>query len=409
LVRIVFLCEQYPPIVWDGVGIYTHDIAQALAGLGHEVHVVCTQGIRVSDEADGDVRVHRRPLLRVPVSRFLGRFGRLLAGPNYPRDSLSLRASLAVSYAFWLRRLDLRPDVIETQDGETRALSIALRHAAPLVIHLHTPTMLDLRMRDGRLRSRGRLADRLDRFSAHRADALTAPSGLLVDTLREYRWLPADRDVEIIPLPFDATPFADISPPHHTGRTVLTVGRLEWRKGLDVLLEATGRMVRAGVDVKVVFAGRSAGDIGGLPAVRWLDRRAGALGVPCRFDGHVPRSQLPSLYAEARVVVVPSRFESFSVAGLEGMAAGRPVVATSTTGVAPWIERSGGGTVVPPEDPGILADALTPYLADHTHAATVGARGRAGAAVLDSVTIARRRTEVYQRAVAGHRSRKEEA
>ncbi|WP_268761747.1 hypothetical protein, partial [Frankia sp. AvcI1] len=28
--EIVFLCEQYPPIIWDGAGVYTHDIAHAL-------------------------------------------------------------------------------------------------------------------------------------------------------------------------------------------------------------------------------------------------------------------------------------------------------------------------------------------------------------------------------------------
>src|SRR5262245_12491318 len=128
---ITFLCEQYPPVVWDGAGIYTAVLASALATLGHEVHVICAQGHKVVDEQVDGVHVHRRPLLRVPVSRFLGKYARYLTGPNYPRDSLALRASLTFSYALYLRRLGLKPDVIETQDGETRALMQVVDHTCP--------------------------------------------------------------------------------------------------------------------------------------------------------------------------------------------------------------------------------------------------------------------------------------
>jgi glycosyltransferase involved in cell wall biosynthesis len=402
--RIVFLCEQYPPVIWDGVGVYTKDIAHALAGLGHEVHILCAQSYRVRDEYHDGVHVHRRPLLRVPATRYLGKLGQQIAGKDYPRDSLSLRLSLATSYAIWLRRLGLRPDVIETQDGETRAFLNAYRHDVPLVVHLHTPTMMDLRLREGRLRGKGALADRLDRFSAGRADALTSPSELLVTTLRGFGWI-GDRDVHVIPYPFDRSPFANVPSPHHTGPTLVVVGRLEWRKGLDVMIEAASHLMRRGIDVKLVFAGQSAGRIGDLPAGTWLERHAEKLGVPCRFDGHVARSELPGIYAEARAVVVPSRFESFSIAGLEGMAASRPVVASATTGVATWVGRWNGGTVVPPKDSEALADALVPYLTDPDHAATVGAQGRAGTAELAPERIASLREAVYVEAIERHRAR----
>ena len=317
--RIVFLCEQYPPVVWDGVGNYTRDIAGALADLGHEVHVLCAQGTRIRDEADGDVLIHRRPLLRVPVSRLLGRYGRLLAGADYPRDSISLRISLAVSYALWLRRLDLRPDVIETQDGHLRTLLTGARHDTPVVIHLHCPPMLVHRMHD-RLSRKGELVDRLDLLSARQADGLTAPSDLLVETLRAYNWLPAGREVDVIPLPFDPAPFATVPPADQTGPTGLVVGRLEWLKGVDVMLNAAANLrVTASISTSCSRA---------CPRARsrvWRPERGSndgpaSPGRPARLVGHVAFSELLDLYAEARVVVVPSRFENFSVAGLEGMA-----------------------------------------------------------------------------------------
>ncbi|MCK9894973.1 glycosyltransferase family 4 protein [Frankia sp. AgB32] len=333
--EIVFLCEQYPPIIWDGAGVYTHDIAHALVALGHRVHIVCAQGRRRTDEDHDGVQVHRRPLLRLPVSRFLGPLGRPMQGANHPRDSLALRFVLAISYAFWLRRLDLHPDVIETQDGETRGLQVAMKRDRPLVIHLHTPTMMDVRLREGKLHGRGALADRIDRFSALRANARTAPSELIVTTLRGFGWLKKTTDADVIPYPFDRTPYAEVVPPQGTDQTMLVVGRLEWRKGLDVLLDAAALLKERGVSPTVVFAGQSSGVIDGVPTGTWLERRAVELGVAYRFTGHLSRPELVKAYEEARVVVVPSRFESFSIAGLEGMASG----------------RAGGGAPPPPPGP----------------------------------------------------------
>ncbi|MEX5632882.1 glycosyltransferase family 4 protein [Parafrankia sp. FMc2] len=400
--RIAFLCEQYPPVIWDGAGVYTHDIAHALARRGHEVHVLCTQGRDVRDEVFDGVHVYRRPLFRAPLSRYLGPAGKLITGRDHPRDSLTLRVSLALSYGFWLRRIGIRPDVIETQDGETRGLFTALGRRTALVIHLHTPTMMDVRMRDPELTRKGEFADRIDRFSALRADVRTSPSQLLVDRLRELDWLRPDTDVDVIPYPFDNGPFADVPTAEHTGRDLVVVGRLEWRKGLDVLIDAAARLQTRGVDAKLIFVGQSSGRIDGVETGTWLERRAADLGVPVRFDGHVSRTELPGRYGEARAVVVPSRFESFSIAGLEGMAAARPVVATATTGVATWVDRWKGGAVVPPENPDAMADALEPFLTDPAHAATVGLRGREGTTELDPALIAARREEVYLKAIARH-------
>jgi glycosyltransferase involved in cell wall biosynthesis len=262
--------------------------------------------------------------------------------------------------------------------------------------------MFDVRLRDGRLRGKGALADRVDRFSALRADARTSPSELLVSTLRDMKWLRPDTDVEVIPYPFDPSPFADIPDAAHTGPTVAVVGRLEWRKGLDVLIEAAARLIDNGTEVKLVFAGQSSGEIEGRPSGTWLEELAGRLGVPCRFEGHLSRSELKAVYQEARVVAVPSRFESFSIAGLEGMAAGRPVVASATTGVSTWVKRWNGGTVVPPRDPVALADALARYLKDAQLAVDTGARGRVGTAELEPDKIAEQRERVYQAAVRRH-------
>ncbi len=396
---VVFLCEQFPPVVWDGAGSYTATLAIALAKLGHEVHVLCAQGSRVVDTVQDGVQVHRRPLLRIPVSRRLGPVGAWLRGPLYPRDSISLRASLPLSYTFWLHQLGLRPDIIETQDGETRGLLQAISRSRPLAIHLHCPTMLTVQLAGVPVGRKGQLADRLDRMSANRADVVTSPSQLLIDTLRERGWL-GDQPVEVVPNPFDAVPWMSIPDVAATTPTIATIGRLEEYKGVDVLLDASARLNAGGLPHRLLLAGRPAGEINGTPAGPWLARRARELGLDVEFTGHLSGDQVREIYRRARVVAVPSRFESFSIAAAEAMAAGRPVVTTTRTGVAPFVERWGAGAAVPPGDAEALAGALAPYLRDPARAAVVGARGRAGVAEIEPMTIARRKEDAYRRGIA---------
>lgn len=401
--RIVFLCDQYPPVIWDGAGTYTHAMAHALADLGHDVHVVCCEGRRWLEKVDGRVSVHCRPALTLPVTKLLGPLRHLVVGAHDPRDSLSIRASLAASYAFWMRVLDLRPDVVETQDGETRGLYVALRHSVPLVVHLHTPTMFDVRLMGRPLSPRGRLADRIDRISSDRADVLTSPSAHLVDALRQFGWLEG-RTPEIIPPPAPPGPWSDVPSPMGTGRVVLAAGRLDWNKGGDVLVEALAKLGADGDEPEAVFAGASSGRMEGQRFGDWLGGRARALGARCRFLGSVPRAAMADLYGQARVVAVPSRHESFSTVAIEAMASGRPVVCSSTTGVAPLVERWRAGAVVAPEDPAALADGLAPFLASVTTAAEAGERGRAGVGrELEPTVVARRRERAYELAVERHR------
>jgi glycosyltransferase involved in cell wall biosynthesis len=99
-------------------------------------------------------------------------------------------------------------------------------------------------------------------------------------------------------------------------------------------------------------------------------------------------------------VAIPSRSESFSLAGLEAMAAGRPVVCTSRVGLAELIEGTGAGTVVEPDDPAALAAGLRPYLEDRALAAEAGERARAVVTTrLAPARIAQEREVAYEEAI----------
>jgi glycosyltransferase involved in cell wall biosynthesis len=151
------------------------------------------------------------------------------------------------------------------------------------------------------------------------------------------------------------------------GRRVVFAGRLVRPKGVDVL-------VRAARDVDAEFV--ICGDGRELEPMRSL---AAELGVQerVRFRGWLDAEQLAEELANASIVVVPSVWpEPFGLVGIEGQAAGRPAVASSTGGIPDWLEDGVSGLCVPPGDSRRLAQALNELLADPQRRRAMGIAGK---------------------------------
>jgi glycosyltransferase involved in cell wall biosynthesis len=110
--------------------------------------------------------------------------------------------------------------------------------------------------------------------------------------------------------------------------SLLFVGKLIPIKGLDLLLEAFSILKRSTTkDVRLYIAGTGSHEseyrslASRLNIEKWVN-----------FLGQVPLSECYSLFKSCSIYVIPSRFESASMALLEGMAAGAPIVATDTGG-----------------------------------------------------------------------------
>ena len=91
-------------------------------------------------------------------------------------------------------------------------------------------------------------------------------------------------------------------------------------------------------------------------AARELD-----IGDSVSFIGHVPEDDLPAAYSLADAFVLPSTSsaqEGFGLVLLESLACETPVVTTDVVGIADAVEEGSFGEVVPPEEPGALAEAI---------------------------------------------------
>jgi phosphatidylinositol alpha-mannosyltransferase len=175
------------------------------------------------------------------------------------------------------------------------------------------------------------------------------------------------------------------------GRSVLYVGRLEPRKGVEALVSAIATVQRVLPDVRLLIVGDG-------PERGRLTRLAADCRAEVTFLGRVANDALPGYFQAADVVCSPALGgESFGIVLLEAMACGRPVVASRIDGYVGLMGDADCGALVPPGDAGALAHALERLLVNEDLRRALGARGAAAARAYDSSAIAARLDAIYRR------------
>jgi hypothetical protein len=388
------LSHMYPSAVNWTAGIFVHEQVRALVALGHDVRVVSPKGwapplvprwqsfreVRGVDIIDG-----------VPVL-----YPRKLTLPGGRLGHLNSDAMLR-SIAGPLRRVHERwPfDVIHAHmlvpDGWAAAW-MGSRLCVPVVATAHRADVLDIPAQGARSRRRVEEAmTSIDQVCAVSASIAGAAAALATPR----------RPVEVVPNGADTTVFMPrpaaearrrLGLPGH-GPMISYVGKLVPRKGVDTLVEAMGILGRRpGGAPLLVAAG-----IGEMrPA---LERRAAELGVADRihFVGKVTHDEVGWVMSAGDVFVLPSLSEGLPTVVCEAMSCGLPVVATAVDGTPEIVRDGETGLLVPPSQPGPLAEALARVLDDPALARRMGEEAlRVGRELYTWTANARRMTEIYE-------------
>ncbi|SDJ03073.1 Glycosyltransferase involved in cell wall bisynthesis [Frankineae bacterium MT45] len=221
-----------------------------------------------------------------------------------------------------------------------------------LVVLLHMPLGLITGNEDGR---------RAEEAALSAAAAIVTTSGWSRDRLLELYPLDPTR-ISVARPGVEAAPLAAGS---ESGQELLCVGALAEHKGQDLLLAALAEL--PDLSWRCRFVGPTDRD----PAyVAHLIARSAESGLADRVSFAGPRSgaELAGSYAEADVLILPSRFESYGMVITEALARGIPVIAAAVGGVPealmPARDERRPGLLLPPEDPAALAEALRRWLSE---------------------------------------------
>ena len=150
------------------------------------------------------------------------------------------------------------------------------------------------------------------------------------------------------------------------------VGNIRASKAYDVLLHAVARLRDAGLPIHCVIAGQA----GWGETQAMVDALMAQLSLESivHFCGYVDAPQ--NFLRGVDLFVLSSRSEGFSIATLEAMATGLPVIATRCGGPEEIVTHGHDGLLVPVADPAALAGAVQSVLSDPGRRASLGAAAR---------------------------------
>jgi glycosyltransferase involved in cell wall biosynthesis len=219
----------------------------------------------------------------------------------------------------------------------------------------------------------GRLSAWLEEISARRANVVVSTRSNLDDVATKMNLDAAALHAIPYPVRLPAT-----SPMPSSGAPRVTfVGRLEPRKGPEVLLRAAPQVLRSLPDTRFVFVGRDGIVSGAIPSQAWLRQESERLGIAdaVELTGHLDPSGVANELRRATVCAFPSRWESFGNVVAEAGAIGRPVVTSAIPPFRELVEDGVTGRIAAHEDPRAWANALVELLGDPRRAAEMGQAG----------------------------------
>jgi glycosyltransferase involved in cell wall biosynthesis len=179
-----------------------------------------------------------------------------------------------------------------------------------------------------------------------------------------------------------------VAPIIAAGPYVLFLGRINWKKGLDRLIEAMAHAP----GVRAIIAGND--EEGYQPALESIARRLG-IGDRVIFTGPVHGGDKTALLEGARALVLPSYSENFGNVVLEAMAAGRPVIVSSEVGLAELVNSTTSG-VVTDGGPEHLGAAIAGLSKNTAAGDVMGRHGRAAAARYSWDSVATQMAALYE-------------
>ena len=389
--RVLIVSDLYWPTI-NGVSTFSRNLAIGLAGLGHDVQVIAPSQVgKPYEETDGNYMVRRT---------------RAVPFAFYQNFRISITPYREVKQIV----LDFQPDIIHVQTPlgiAKAAISVGKKYDIPVVATNHSMPE--------------NLMDNLK---------LLAPFSRPINSFLEEYVIRLFKDVEFVTLPTAASidmfgdrsedvkaPVRPVSNGIDLSRftpgkaskelleryrlptdrdIVVYAGRLDKEKHLHVLVEAFNQALKKKqLHLLVVGFGNDHDD---------LCRLAAELGIEdhVTFTGRVSDEDLPQLYRCGQVFVMPSPAELQSIATLEAMASGLPVVAVDAGALYELCHDGKNGYLVAADDHEQMAKKILAVLADPARRKKMSQESLAIAKTHDIKYTLKEFIGIYKEVLANH-------
>ncbi len=295
--KVLAVIREYPPYTWGGGGKVSECIINFSSQYGIKFTVIVNQPkLSISKEIRNNTTIYRVPTLG---SSFLTRL-----------PSFSLYASILVS------KLQKQFDLIYA----TSPLYCKIKR--PLVVHFHGTRYGEYlackRLKKPLHAFLNRIYVPFDKVMLKKADGVIILSQNMIKEINAMGGV--KKEVAVIPNGVDTNLFKPLKPRNFNSqeKKILYVGRLDLRKGIDILFYSFAKLIKR-IKAKLIIVGEGR-------EKKKLFSLSEALAIPVEFKGKISNIELPQIYNEADLFVLPSLYEPFGMVALEAMACGTPTI-----------------------------------------------------------------------------------
>ena len=350
--RLLFICNEYPPTVHGGIGTFVFTLAHQLKLNGHEVHVIgFDQTVKHSKQGDE---------YGVNVVRFRSPFrGHWYL--NWRKYDVAVQILERIYLARQVKSYctEHNIDMVESYDWSG---PLWFHPGRPLMVRMHgahsanalyerkpSPRFLTYVERRNLL-----LADLLVGVSQHISKLTIKAAGL------------KDRHYQVIYNGVDTSIFRPLSDVMRSQAEVLFAGTVARRKGIYELFAAIPLVLDAVPSAHFTILGRLPVDHENRRALvdKLLEKVPFAKRQAVAFTDVRPYREMPKWYSRATCAVFPSLAEAYGLTCTEAMACGVPVVMTSRASGPEIVEDGVSGILNEPTDRQGLAEAIVALLED---------------------------------------------
>jgi glycosyltransferase involved in cell wall biosynthesis len=331
---VLIASDTFPPDI-NGAARFTERLAGGLVRNGNDVHVIAPayskQWGSFTEIHDGvPMTVHRLRSHKLIVHKTL-RF----VWPHTLKKKVDLILDGFEPDAVHSQSHIVLGRILAKSSKERGIRLIATNHLMPenILRYLHLPEFLDKRIKAAMWKDTGAVLSKFDH--------VTTPTRRAAELLENAAGI---ENVLSISCGIDATKFANDTKTTNKPFRVLFLGRLDWEKHVHNLLRAMAKLPKE-IDFQIEIAGDGS-------QRKYLEDLASELKIRDRvkFLGHISEEELPLAYERATVFAMPSIAELQSIATMEAMASGRPVIAANAMALPHLVHSGDNGYLFEADD-----------------------------------------------------------
>lgn len=374
--NICYLTNEYYPDIRGGIGKFVYILARETAKFGHQVHVITlTRDNIESVNFEENVWVHRIGVNKYPKS--------LLEYDTVNDNFNENRMNTLYSHYEEILKINkkCKVDIVQTPIWDSLGFYALFDSRFNLVVTLHT-SMKTIFEGVYHINEEVEFHIEVEEYLLNKSKFIVSNSKAIEKQYNQYYNDACEGKTFLIPHGLeDMRKFVKNNKKlsdNSDNIEILFVGRLEYRKGIDIIFECIPYICKKYNNVIFRFCGDNTINMPNSEKnyKDYFLSKYNEFSERVIFEGYISDEELIDRYSNCDIFIAPSRFESFGLIFLEAMIFSKPVIGTNIGGIPEVVENGVSGILIENENSEDLKNALIKLIENKDIRESMGKNGR---------------------------------